>query len=124
MIPFTSHHRYFVYQGIVDFRKSFDGLFGIIKHIMEGNPLDGNVYIFFNKRYNQIRLMVYDQGGLVLLSKRLERGTFETIKSENQTNTQITWTQLMCMMQGIKMNSLRYRKRYEITSENTKKIDE
>ena len=72
MIPFTSQHRYFLYQGIVDFRKSFDGLFGIIKHIMESNPLDGNVYIFFNKRYNQIRLMVYDQGGLVLLSKRLE----------------------------------------------------
>ncbi|MFZ1379307.1 MAG: IS66 family insertion sequence element accessory protein TnpB [Saprospiraceae bacterium] len=121
MIPFTSQHRYFLYQGIVDFRKSFDGLFGIIKHIMESNPLDGNVYIFFNKRYNQIRLMVYDQGGLVLLSKRLERGTFEMIKTENQTSTQITWTQLMCMMHGIKMNSLRYRKRYEITSENIKK---
>ena len=43
------------------------------------------------------------------------------IKTENQTSTQITWTQLMCMMQGIKMNSLRYRKRYEITSENIKK---
>ncbi|HRI02031.1 MAG TPA: IS66 family insertion sequence element accessory protein TnpB [Saprospiraceae bacterium] len=110
MIPFTSQHRYFVYQGIVDFRKSFDGLFGIIKHSMGSNPLDGNVYIFFNKRYNQIRLMVYDQGGLVLLSKRLERGTFETINSENQTNTQITWTQLMCVIQGIKMTSLQYRK--------------
>lgn len=118
MIPFTSEHRYYVYQGIVDFRKSFDGLFGIIKAIMESNPLDGNVYIFFNKRKNQIRLMVYDHGGLVLLSKRLERGTFETIKSENKTNTQITWTQLICMMQGIKISSLRYRKRHEIKIEN------
>ena len=37
MIPFKCKHRYFVYHGIVDFRKSFDGLFGIIKHIMESN---------------------------------------------------------------------------------------
>ncbi len=37
MIPFKCQHRYFVYHGIVDFRKSFDGLFGIIKHIMESN---------------------------------------------------------------------------------------
>ncbi|MBK9109028.1 MAG: IS66 family insertion sequence element accessory protein TnpB [Saprospiraceae bacterium] len=115
MIPFTCGHRYFLYTGITDFRKSYDGLFGIIKSIMQSNPLSGDVYLFTNKRRNQIRMMVYDTGGLVLLSKRLDRGTFEIMESQtNHIKLNISWTQLMCIMQGIKLNSIRYRKRHII----------
>lgn len=104
-----------MYTGITDFRKGYDGLFGIIKTIMECNPLNGDVYLFTNKRRNQLRMMVYDSGGLVLLCKRLDRGTFEVIESESDsTKMNINWTQLMCIMQGIKLISIRYRKRYKI----------
>jgi transposase len=72
-----------MYTGVADFRKSYDGLFGIIKTIMQSNPLSGDVYLFTNKRRNQIRMMVYDTGGLVLLSKRLDRGTFEILESQS-----------------------------------------
>lgn len=115
MIPFTSGHRYFMYTGVADFRKSYDGLFGIIKTIMQSNPLSGDVYLFTNKRRNQIRMMVYDTGGLVLLSKRLDRGTFEILESQSGLlKLSISWTQLMCIMQGIKLQSIRYRKRHII----------
>jgi transposase len=104
-----------MYTGITDFRKGYDGLFGIIKTIMESNPLNGDVYLFTNKRRNQLRMMVYDTGGLVLLCKRLDRGTFEILESEyTQSKTNISWTQLMCIMQGIKLKSIRYRKRHVI----------
>ena len=109
MIPFTSGHRYFVYSGIVDFRKGYNGLSGVVKSNMESNPFNGDIYIFFNKRNNQIRMLVYDSGGLVILSKRLEKGTFENNKSESlHAKINITWTQLMCIMQGIKLSSIRY----------------
>ena len=115
MIPFTSGHQYFIYTGITDMRKGYNGLYGIIKTIMESNPLDGNVYIFLNKRRNQLRMLVYDTGGLVLLCKRLERGTFKNVKTETkQSKLQINWTQLTCIMQGIKLRSIKYRKRYTI----------
>ncbi|MBK8298587.1 MAG: IS66 family insertion sequence element accessory protein TnpB [Saprospiraceae bacterium] len=115
MIPFTSGHRYFIYTGITDFRKGYDGLFGMIRTIMQCNPLNGDLYIFTNKRHNQLRMMVYDTGGLVLLCKRLEKGTFEIIKSESSSiKMNISWTQLMCIMQGIKLKSIRYRKRHNI----------
>lgn len=113
MIPFTSGHRYFVYSGIVDFRKGYNGLSGVVKSNMESNPFNGDVYIFFNKRNNQIRMLVYDSGGLVILSKQLEKGTFENSKSESsQSKINITWTQLMCIMQGIKLSSIKFKKRY------------
>ncbi len=84
MIPFTSGHQYYMYTGITDMRKGYNGLYGIVKTILESNPLDGSVYLFANKRRNQLRLLVYDTGGLVLLCKRLERGTFEMIKTESK----------------------------------------
>ena len=122
MIPFTSGHRYFMYTGVTDFRKSYDGLYGIIKALMQSNPLSGDVYLFFNKRRNQIRMMVYDTGGLVLLSKRLDRGTFEILESPaNILKLNISWTQLMCIMQGIKLQSIRYRKRHIIGEKYLKK---
>ncbi|MBK8641761.1 MAG: IS66 family insertion sequence element accessory protein TnpB [Saprospiraceae bacterium] len=46
MIPFTSGHRYFVYSGIVDFRKGYNGLSGVVKSNMESNPFNGDIYIF------------------------------------------------------------------------------
>lgn len=87
----------------------------MIRTIMQCNPLNGDLYIFTNKRHNQLRMMVYDTGGLVLLCKRLEKGTFEIIKSESSSiKMNISWTQLMCIMQGIKLKSIRYRKRHNI----------
>ena len=104
-----------MYTGLTDFRKGYDGLFGIIKTIMDSNPLNGDVYLFTNKRRNQMRMMVYDTGGLVLLCKRLDRGTFEILESQlAQSKINISWTQLMCIMQGIKLKSIRYRKRHII----------
>lgn len=118
MIPFTSAHRYYVYTGITDFRKGYNGLYGIVKTLMQSNPIDGSVYVFFNKRRNQIRLLVYDSGGLVLLSKKLEEGTYEIIKSEEEKHKmQINWIQLSCILQGIKLRSLKFRKRLKLIEE-------
>ncbi|MBK7695764.1 MAG: IS66 family insertion sequence element accessory protein TnpB [Saprospiraceae bacterium] len=70
----------------------------------------GDIYIFFNKRNNQIRMLVYDSGGLVIL-QAIRKGTFENNKSESlHAKINITWTQLMCIMQGIKLSSIRYKK--------------
>ncbi|MBK6822593.1 MAG: IS66 family insertion sequence element accessory protein TnpB [Saprospiraceae bacterium] len=85
MIPFTSGHRYFVYSGIVDFRKGYNGLSGVVKSNMESNPFNGDIYIFFNKRNNQIRMLVYDSGGLVILSKRLEKVLLKIINLNHCT---------------------------------------
>lgn len=115
MIPFTSGHQYYMYTGITDFRKEYNGLYGIVKTILESNPLDGSVYLFINKRRNQLRLLVYYTEGLFLLCKRLEIGTLEMIKTETkETKLNINWTQLTCIMQGIKLHSIRYRKRHKI----------
>ena len=61
----------------VDFRKGFNGLPAIVRSRLHANPLDGHVYVFFNRRGDQVRLLYWDRNGYVLSGKRLERGRFK-----------------------------------------------
>ena len=58
-------------------RKSFDGLSGLVKQEMKQHLLSGDVFIFINRRRNQVKLLSRDKDGLSVYYKRLEKGTFE-----------------------------------------------
>lgn len=55
-------------------RKGFDGLSGLVR---EGDPLSGDVFIFFNRRRTQVKLLLWERDGFSIYHKRLERGTYE-----------------------------------------------
>jgi transposase len=57
-------------------RKSFDGLTNEIRHALGYDPLGGHVFVFLNRRRNQVKLIVWTRGGFTIVHKRLERGTF------------------------------------------------
>jgi transposase len=57
-------------------RKSFDGLTNEIRHALGYDPLGGHVFVFLNRRKNQVKLIVWTRGGFTIVHKRLERGTF------------------------------------------------
>jgi transposase len=57
-------------------RKSFDGLSNEIRHALGYDPLSGHVFVFLNRRRNQVKLVVWTRGGFTIVHKRLERGTF------------------------------------------------
>lgn len=61
----------------VDLRKSFDGLSGAVEATMGRDAMSGGVFVFFNKRASQIRLLWWDRDGWMLLAKRLEAGRFQ-----------------------------------------------
>lgn len=105
--------RYYLYRYPTDMRKSFDSLCGIISGQIGGNPMSGDVYIFINRRRNKIKLLHWEQGGLVLYYKRLERGTIEFPDMETSKNHQpIQWATLMMMVEGIGLSNIQHRKRY------------
>ena len=57
-------------------RRSFDGLANEIRHTLGHDPLGGHVFVFLNRRKNQVKLIVWTRGGFTIVHKRLERGTF------------------------------------------------
>ncbi len=60
----------------VDFRKGMDGLAAYVQEAFKGDPFSGVIYVFRAKRADRVKLLFWDQTGLVLMTKRLEEGRF------------------------------------------------
>ena len=113
MFGLSEQHRYFLYDGIADMRKGFDGLSGIVINKMKGNPTDGSVYIFINRRRDRMKLLVWESNGFMMYYKRLEIGTFEFPRTADDKHYRtIKWETLMLMISGISMKQIHRRKRF------------
>jgi transposase len=60
----------------VDFRRGMDSLSILVKETLLADPFAGDVFVFRSKRADRLKILIWDGSGLVLLSKRLERGRF------------------------------------------------
>ena len=103
--------RVFLYGQPTSMRLSFDGLYALVRHTMQEDPLAGHLFAFINRRANQIKVLYFDRTGLCVWSKRLEQGRL--ISNWDHTSTQeMDWTGLKLMLEGIEPR--RVRKRYNI----------
>ena len=95
-------------------RKGFDSLSGLVRSEMNRDPLCRSVFIFFNKKHNQVKLLLWEGDGFALYYKRLEKGTYEVpIANDNNSSASISSEQLQFILQGISLRSIRKRKRYQ-----------
>ena len=100
--------RVFVYGHPVNMRLSYDGLYALVRHHMERDPLSGDLYGFINRRANQIKVLYFDRSGWCLWSKRLERGRL--VGDWSQVRTQeMDWTGLKLLLEGIEPKRVRLR---------------
>ena len=113
MIGLDSSRRYFLYTGATDMRKSFDGLSGLVRREMSGTLLSGDAFVFVNRRRTMMKLLVWDRSGFVIYYKRLEKGTFE-LPETKRIEREITWSQLVMILEGIRLKSVRRRLRYAV----------
>lgn len=60
----------------VDMRKSFDTLAEVVRVFLGHDPLCGSLFVFRNRSAERVKILWFDQGGLCIYYKRLERGTF------------------------------------------------
>lgn len=88
-------------------RKGYYGLSGLVREYMNRDPVDGSVYIFMNRTKDKIKLLVWDRSGFVVYYKSLEAGTFELPPGHH-----IRWEELVMILEGVKLDSVRRRKRY------------
>lgn len=113
MLSISSSQRYFIYSGLTDMRKGFDSLCGLVREEFKMNPLSGDVFIFFSKTRNKIKLLQWQGDGFAIYYKRLERGCFELPEKISEASFTITSQQLMLIMEGIKLSSIKKLKRYQ-----------
>jgi len=58
----------------VDFRKSIDGLVGVVESGY-GDPRS-SIFVFHNRARDRVKILAWHKNGFVLLLKRLEKGRF------------------------------------------------
>ena len=68
--------RIYVATRPVDFRKGIDGLALAVQEVMGLDPFSGAAFVFRAKRADRIKVLIWDQTGMVLVHKRLEGAKF------------------------------------------------
>ena len=115
MLSLSSASRYHFYRGVTDFRKGFDGLSGIIRGELGRDPFQGDIFIFLNRKRNQIKLLHFEGDGFSLYHKRLEGGTYEIPGAAAGVHSvEMSSQELLLILGGISLKSVERRKRFSL----------
>lgn len=113
MLAISSLVTIYLHAEPVDMRKSFDGLFGIIKSDLQRDVRDGGVFMFLNLRRNRIKLIYWDRDGLAIWMKRLEKGCYQRpLRLPDGKHVMVDPEELQSILSGIDLSSIKKRKRY------------
>lgn len=101
----------FLCTRVTDMRKSFNGLIGLTRTVIEQDPQSGHLFVFVNRRRDYAKALYFSRGGYCLWAKRLEQGCFANI-SGNESVVILNDTQLMMWLDGIALEQRGQQKRY------------
>ena len=107
--PPSPQVKIFVCREPVDMRKSFDGLSAAVVDVVDHDPHSGHLFVFFNKRKNRMKALVYEASGCWVLAKRLEAGRFQVFDrvGADKGHFEVTASELALILDGIDLRSMR-----------------
>jgi transposase len=105
-----SNLRIFVSSQPADMRKSFDGLSCLCREFLGQDPTSGQVFVFFNRRRDQVKALWWDTTGYAIWYKRLEAGCFHP----NSHQGVISQVELSLILEGIEIKQARRFRRFHL----------
>ena len=96
-------------------RKSFEGLTNAVRCELGRDPLSGHVFLFLNRRRNQVKMLLWTRGGSAVVHKRLERGRFSFPErmTTAATSVEIDSHELSMLLEGLEVAREPYARRWE-----------
>jgi transposase len=122
MLSVGATARVFLCREPVDFRKAHDGLCTIVRDGFGDDPFSGDVFTFYNKARDRIKLLIWDRNGFWLFYKRLERGTFPLDVRGRGARIEIGRAQLAMLLEGIDGRSAKYSSHYAPTVDMMRRV--
>ena len=112
MRALAPHLKIYVHLPPTDLRKSCDGLTGLVRSAFQADPRDGSWFLFFNHRRDRGKILAWEPDGFSMWYKRLEAGTFETLRAvaDGQTR-EIDSTELTLLLSGVSIHTAQRRRR-------------
>ena len=114
MLTLPPSVRVYVAAQPTDLRKSFDGLSALVASCFGQDPLCGHLFVFRNRRSDQIRVLFWDRTGFAILGKKLARGRFHLARElpQGATHIEVEAAELSLMLEGIDLAGAVRRKRW------------
>lgn len=116
MFSFSPHTRIYLAKAATDMRKSFRGLLILTEAVLQHEPASGHLFVFLNRRRDLMKILYWDGTGYVIWYKQLARGNFQlpvTTAATDTSGVELTSSQLSLILQGIDLQSVRQRVRYQ-----------
>ena len=85
-----------VYKEGIDMRKSYDGLFKLVKN---SALFDGGVFLFFSKNRKRAKVLLWNKNGIMIIMQRMEHGRFADLRRR----THITRDEFLDFFEGSKI---------------------
>jgi transposase len=97
-----------------DLRKSFDGLSALVSQRFGADPLCGHLFVFRNRRGDQVRVLFWDRTGYMIVAKKLARGRFHLARDlpKGATHVEVEAAELSLMLEGFDLSEAVRRKRW------------
>lgn len=89
--------------GSTDLRKSIDGLAALVQEGLGLNPFSPCLFVFCNRERNKIKILYWEHNGFWLFYRRLERGTFQWPKDQDDPVT-VTSRELRWLLDGLSLS--------------------
>jgi transposase len=105
--------RIYLAAGATDMRQGFEGLYGLVRDRLQGEPLSGHVFVFSNARRHRLKLIFWDGSGLWICAKRLEKGRFRWPEAAStEPKVVLSHEELALLLGGIDLVKTRRRQWY------------
>ena len=97
----------------VDLRRGHDGLATLVRTLWNADPYSGQLFIFYGKQLDRIKILFFSSGGFVVYFKRLERGKFSMpYVADGASHVTIDATSLAMLLDGVDLRSVRRTSRW------------
>lgn len=101
MLAFPAGVKVYLAVEPVDMRKQFNGLWALAVEKLREDPRHGAVFVFANKDRNRVKLLYWDETGVWVMAKRLEKGRFTWPVGSAATKLSLLPEALTMLLAGI-----------------------
>ena len=116
MLRLPASVRVFLCLDPTDMRRSFDGLCATVLNVLGDDPRSGHLFVFRNRAGDRIKVLYWDRDGLVILYKRLERGTFrfpvDADDVAGSSRLEVPMRDFAMILEGFDLKEVRKRRRH------------
>jgi len=96
----------FIATGPTDMRKSFDGLATLVQQGLNKEVFSGDLFVFFNRKSDRVKVLYWDRNGYCIWAKRLEKGLFRLPKVQGKV-IPMRANELALLLEGIDLTDKR-----------------